>query len=59
VFAEPQFEPRLAQLVVEDSGAKLGVLDPLGAGISDGPGLYFELMRRDASALRDCLQVHG
>ena len=55
VFAEPQFEPRLVGVVVEGTGAKTGVLDPLGASLQDGPELYFELMRRNADALRNCL----
>src|SRR3546814_18239066 len=29
VFTEPQFEPRLAQVVVEGSAARTGTLDPL------------------------------
>ena len=55
VFSEPQFEPRLVGVVVEGTGARTGVLDPLGATLQDGPDLYFELMRRNAAALRTCL----
>lgn len=55
VFAEPQFEPRLIDVVTEGTGAKTGVLDPLGADIADGPDLYFELIRRLAGSLGDCL----
>ena len=55
VFAEPQFEPRLVGVVVEGTGAKTGVLDPLGASLQDGPELYFEMMRGNAAALRNCL----
>ncbi|HMA16557.1 MAG TPA: zinc ABC transporter substrate-binding protein ZnuA, partial [Kiloniellaceae bacterium] len=55
VFAEPQFEPRLVQVVVEGTAAKTGTLDPLGADIPDGPELYFELLRRNAAALKACL----
>ncbi len=56
VFAEPQFEPRLIRVVVEGTPARAGVLDPLGADLSAGPGLYAELMRRNAAAIRDCLE---
>jgi zinc transport system substrate-binding protein len=56
VFAEPQFEPRLLEVVTEGTEAKVGLLDPLGADIPDGPELYFELLRRNATALKDCLQ---
>ena len=55
VFAEPQFEPRLVRTVVEGTAAKTGILDPLGADLKDGPDLYFELMRRNAESLRNCL----
>ncbi len=55
VFAEPQFEPRLVDVVIEGSAARRGMLDPIGADLEDGPGLYFALMRANARALRDCL----
>jgi zinc transport system substrate-binding protein len=55
VFAEPQFEPRLVQVVIEGTAAKTAVLDPLGADIADGPDLYFEMMRNNATALKTCL----
>ena len=35
--------------------AGTGVLDPLGASIDDGPGLYFTLIRNMAKSLKDCL----
>ena len=54
VFAEPQFEPGLVRTLVAGTGAAVGVLDPLGAAIEDGPDLYFTLMRANAAALRDC-----
>ena len=55
VFAEPQFEPKIIRTVTEGTAAKSGVLDPLGAGLDDGPDLYFELIRNMARSLRDCL----
>jgi zinc transport system substrate-binding protein len=55
VFSEPQFQPRLVQVVIEGTAAKTGVLDPLGADLPDGPELYFELMRANAAALKTCL----
>ena len=54
VFAEPQFEPRLVQTLVEGTGAGTGTLDPLGAALEDGPDLYFDLMRANARAFRAC-----
>jgi zinc transport system substrate-binding protein len=55
VFSEPQFEPRLVQVVIEGTAARTATLDPLGADIADGPGLYFELLRRNAASLKACL----
>jgi len=55
VFSEPQFEPRLVAVVTEDTGAKTGVLDPLGVGIEAGSDLYFHLMRQMAVSMRECL----
>ncbi len=56
VFSEPQFEPKLVRVVVEGTGARTGVLDPLGADLADGPELYFELLNGLAASLVDCLQ---
>lgn len=55
IFAEPQFEPRLVSVVAEGTQARSGVLDPLGAGLEDGPALYFELIRNLATSLTTCL----
>lgn len=55
VFAEPQFEPRLVNVVIEGTKAKSGVLDPEAATLPAGPDLYFTLMRGIADSMRDCL----
>jgi len=55
VFAEPQFEPQLVDVAIEGSAARSGVLDPEGAGIPEGPDLYFTLIGNLASSLRSCL----
>jgi zinc transport system substrate-binding protein len=57
VFAEPQFEPKLIQVVTESTNARTGTLDPEGATLTEGPDLYFELMRSIATNLRDCLSA--
>ncbi|MEM6497297.1 MAG: zinc ABC transporter substrate-binding protein [Pseudomonadota bacterium] len=54
VFAEPQFEPKLVSTVIEGTSAKSGVLDPLGAGIENGPGLYVQLIRNMAASFKSC-----
>ena len=55
VFAEPQFEPKLVNVVIEGTDAKSGTLDPEAATLDPGPDLYFTLMRSIATSLRDCL----
>jgi zinc transport system substrate-binding protein len=55
VFREPQFESALVQILLEDSDARAGVLDPLGADVTPGPNAYFELMESNTEALVDCL----
>ena len=55
VFAEPQFEPKLIQVVTEGTNARSGTLDPEGATLAEGPDLYFDLMRSIATNLRTCL----
>jgi zinc transport system substrate-binding protein len=57
VFAEPQFEPALVQTVVEGTGARTGVLDPLGAALEEGPQHYFELLDGLADSLVECLSA--
>ena len=59
VFSEPQFEPKLVATVTENTDAGTGVLDPLGASVTDGPDLYFTLIRGMARSLKDCLTRTG
>ena len=57
VFSEPQFEPKLVTTLVEGTGARTGVLDPLGASLTKGPDLYFKLVREMARSLKECLSA--
>ena len=57
VFAEPQFEPKLIQVVTEGTDARSGTLDPEGATLTEGPDLYFDLMRSIAINLKACLSA--
>ena len=54
-FAEPQFEPKLLATVIEGTEVRTGVLDPIGAALPPGPGLYPDLLLALADALADCL----
>jgi len=55
VFAEPQFDTRLADNVVEGTKARIGTIDPEGSRIEPGPDLYAALLRNLAKDLRACL----
>lgn len=55
VFSEPQFEPKIVAVVTEGTDARSGVLDPLGADLESGPGLYPALIENLARAMTDCL----
>jgi zinc transport system substrate-binding protein len=56
VFAEPQFEPRLVATITEDTTAKRGELDPLGASIPAGAGHYAALLRKMTADFEACLK---
>ena len=55
VFAEPQFDRRLVDNLIEGTRARSGTLDPEGGRLEPGPGLYFALMRQLAGDLKSCL----
>lgn len=55
VFAEPQFEARILQLLTEDQGVRLGYLDPLGSALPAGPDHYAATLRGLADSITDCL----
>ena len=55
VFREPQFESALVQVLIEDTGARAGVLDPLGTDVDPGPDAYIALMDANADSLIECL----
>ena len=54
-FAEPQFDTRLIDTVIEGTKARTGSIDPEGARIEPGPELYFTLLRNLARDLKACL----
>ncbi|QKT03075.1 zinc ABC transporter substrate-binding protein [Ectothiorhodospiraceae bacterium 2226] len=57
VFSEPQFDAAIVGTLIEDTGIRHGVLDPLGADIAPGPDAYFVLMRRLGAELAECLEA--
>ena len=56
VFAEPQFESKYVETVIEGTGARASALDGLGATEPAGTGAYAGMMRRFVTALTSCLK---
>ncbi|MGI9482731.1 MAG: zinc ABC transporter substrate-binding protein [Hyphomicrobiales bacterium] len=55
IFAEPQFNSKLAKKLAKSAGASLGILDPMGVAFTPGTELYFEMMESNALAFKRCL----
>lgn len=55
VFREPQFTPALVATLIEGTPARSGEIDPIGAGVPEGPGAYAAILRNLAAELRRCL----
>jgi zinc transport system substrate-binding protein len=55
VFAEPQFDTRLVDNVIEGTRARTGTIDPEGIRIEPSPDLYFTLLRKLTQDLKNCL----
>jgi zinc transport system substrate-binding protein len=59
VFAEPQFEPKLVNVVLDGTTAKAGTLDPEAGTLTAGPDLYVQMMNGIAQSLASCLSQQG
>jgi zinc transport system substrate-binding protein len=55
VFREPQFSARLVDAVREGTDAQVATLDPLGATLPRGPGLYLDALEAMGDAIATCL----
>jgi zinc transport system substrate-binding protein len=55
VFAEPQFESRYVETVIEGTKARAAALDGLGAKQPAGPDAYTAMMHKFVTALTSCL----
>ncbi len=54
IFSEPQFNPSIIKTIAKDTNIKTGVLDPLGATIDKGKGMYSELLKNMSSSFKGC-----
>jgi zinc transport system substrate-binding protein len=55
VFAEPQFNPRVAEVIAQEAGVKVLMLDPMGGAPPYGSD-YLKLMRYNLTALDEALR---
>jgi zinc transport system substrate-binding protein len=55
VFSEPNFDAKVVAAIVEGSKVRTVVIDPEGARLDAGPGLYEALLRGLARSFADCL----
>ncbi|UUX48585.1 zinc ABC transporter substrate-binding protein [Nisaea acidiphila] len=56
IFREVQFSPRLAEVVAEGTGTRIGTLDPIGSTLDFGPDNYDGLMLGLADGFLSCLE---
>lgn len=56
IFSEPQFQPKIVNLLLENTTAKHGILDPLGNKHDLGKNGYLLLMTNLSNDLKECLQ---
>ena len=54
VFSEPQFNPDIINAVAKDMNISTGVLDPLGATLTPGINLYFDLIKNMSKSFKGC-----
>ena len=54
VFSEPQFNPDIINAVAKDMNISTGVLDPLGATLTPGKTLYFDLIKNMSKSFKGC-----
>jgi len=55
VFAEPQLNPRVAEVIAQEAGVKVLMLDPVGGSAPYGSD-YLKLMRHNLAALDEALR---
>ncbi|WP_197742811.1 zinc ABC transporter substrate-binding protein [Lentilitoribacter sp. Alg239-R112] len=57
IFTEPQFNSKIIDNLADGLNVNVGLIDPLGAGLDDGAGLYNKLMHNVASSFSGCLSA--
>ena len=58
IFSEPQFNPKVVEVIAQDTNTKMGILDPLGATIPLGKDHYLGVLTDIADSLEGCSHDH-
>ena len=56
VFAEPQFSPKVADVIAREAGVKVLILDPLGGETLAGRDTYIGLMTYNLQIMKEAMQ---
>lgn len=56
VFAEPQFNPKISEVIAKEAGAKVLFLDPIGGPNIKGRDTYMGLMRYNLSVMEEAMK---
>lgn len=56
VFAEPQFSPKVADVIAGEAGVKVLILDPLGGETLAGRNTYIDLMSYNLQIMKEAMQ---
>ena len=56
VFAEPQFNPKVAEVIANEAGVKVLMLDPMGGPELTGRSNYLELMRYNLNMMNKVMR---
>ena len=54
IFSEPQYNPKIIKVLAADMDIITGIIDPLGATIDAGSGMYDNLISEIANSLKSC-----
>ena len=54
LFSEPQFNPAIIKSIAKDTKIRTGVLDPIGATLDKGKGMYYELLQSMYASFKGC-----
>lgn len=55
VFAEPQLNPKVAEVIAKEAGVKMLMLDPMGGPGIKGRGNYIDLMKYNLAVLQEAM----